>query len=76
MSTLSLIVETVASLRNVGHRVILVSSGAVGVGTYMMDVERDFKHHSYLKVSLSVIYVVLFKLKEHAFLTCNYENRR
>lgn len=75
LSTLSLIVETVAKIRNVGHRVILVSSGAVGVGTYMMNIERDFEHHSYLKVSFSAIYVALFNLKKYPFLTHNYESR-
>ena len=56
-----MIVETVAKLRNLGHRVILVSSGAVGVGTYMMDVDRELKRHSYSKVSLSAIFFFCFR---------------
>lgn len=32
ISNLSLLVETVATLRGMGHQVVIVSSGAVGVG--------------------------------------------
>lgn len=37
LSILTLIVETVAKLRKNGHRVVLVSSGAIGVGLRRMD---------------------------------------
>lgn len=37
LSILTLIVETVAKLRKDGHHVVLVSSGAVGVGLRRMD---------------------------------------
>ncbi|KAJ5888804.1 hypothetical protein N7495_008845 [Penicillium taxi] len=40
LSILTLIVETVAKLRKDGHRVVLVSSGAVGVGLRRMDVDK------------------------------------
>ena len=40
LSILTLIVETVAKLRKDGHRVVLVSSGAVGVGLRRMDVDQ------------------------------------
>ncbi|KAJ5178920.1 hypothetical protein N7492_002130 [Penicillium capsulatum] len=40
LSILTLIVETVARLRKDGHRVVLVSSGAVGVGLRRMDVDE------------------------------------
>ncbi|KAJ5591747.1 uncharacterized protein N7459_002116 [Penicillium hispanicum] len=40
LSILTLIVETVAKLRKDGHRVVLVSSGAVGVGLRRMDVDE------------------------------------
>jgi glutamate 5-kinase len=40
LSTLTLIVETAARLRKDGHRVIIVSSGAIGVGLRRMDVEK------------------------------------
>jgi hypothetical protein len=44
LSILSLIVETVAKLRKDGHRVILVSSGAIGVGLRRMDIDDRPKH--------------------------------
>ncbi|KAJ7032793.1 glutamate 5-kinase [Mycena alexandri] len=37
LSTLSSVVETVVSLRQLGHKVVLVSSGAIGVGLKRMD---------------------------------------
>lgn len=40
LSILTLIVETVSQLRKDGHRVVLVSSGAVGVGLRRMDVDE------------------------------------
>jgi glutamate 5-kinase len=36
LSTLSAIVETVVRLRAAGHKVVLVSSGAIGVGLQRM----------------------------------------
>lgn len=44
LSILTLIVETVAKLHREGHNVVLVSSGAVGVGLRRMDVEERPKH--------------------------------
>lgn len=38
LSTLSAIVETVVHLRAQGHKVVLVSSGAIGVGLKRMEV--------------------------------------
>ncbi|KDQ34087.1 hypothetical protein PLEOSDRAFT_1061666 [Pleurotus ostreatus PC15] len=38
LSTLSAVVETVVSLRKQGHKVVLVSSGAIGVGLKRMDI--------------------------------------
>lgn len=37
LSTLSSVVETVVHLRRQGHKVVLVSSGAIGVGLKRMD---------------------------------------
>lgn len=37
LSTLSALVETVVHLRSEGHKVVLVSSGAIGVGLKRMD---------------------------------------
>lgn len=44
LSILSLIVETVVKLHKDGHRVIIVSSGAIGVGLRRMDYEKRPKH--------------------------------
>ncbi|KFY11419.1 hypothetical protein V492_04468 [Pseudogymnoascus sp. VKM F-4246] len=44
LSTLSLIVETAVKLHEDGHRVILVSSGAIGVGLRRMDMAKRPKH--------------------------------
>ncbi|KAF9266897.1 glutamate 5-kinase [Marasmius fiardii PR-910] len=38
LSTLSSVVETVVHLRNQGHKVVLVSSGAIGVGLKRMNI--------------------------------------
>jgi len=37
LSTLSSLVETVVHLRSQGHKVVLVSSGAIGVGLQRME---------------------------------------
>ncbi|KAF8898255.1 glutamate 5-kinase [Gymnopilus junonius] len=39
LSTLSAVVETVVELKRYGHKVVLVSSGAIGVGLRRMDME-------------------------------------
>ena len=44
LSILSVIVETAIKLHNDGHRVIIVSSGAIAVGLRRMDVEKKPKH--------------------------------
>ena len=40
LSTLASVVETVIHLRSQGHKVILVSSGAIGVGLKRMDLDQ------------------------------------
>lgn len=44
LSILSLIVETAVLLRKDGHKVIIVSSGAIGVGMQKMGFDRRPKH--------------------------------
>nr|POE87814.1 putative glutamate 5-kinase [Quercus suber] len=44
LSTLSTIVETAISLRHDGHRVVICSSGAIGMALRQMDMERRPKH--------------------------------
>lgn len=38
LSTLSAVVETVIKLKSLGHKVVLVSSGAIGVGLKRMEI--------------------------------------
>ncbi len=54
LSILSLIVETAVKLRKDGHRVVIVSSGAIGVGLRRMDVERKPKHLPRIQVRLEL----------------------
>ncbi|CCU81283.1 hypothetical protein BGHDH14_bgh00119 [Blumeria hordei DH14] len=44
LSILSLIVETAVKLRNEGHKVVIVSSGAIGVGLRKMNYDKRPKH--------------------------------
>lgn len=44
LSILSLIVETAVKLYKDGHKVIIVSSGAIGVGLRRMDLDKRPKH--------------------------------
>ncbi|EKM83156.1 hypothetical protein AGABI1DRAFT_34186 [Agaricus bisporus var. burnettii JB137-S8] len=46
LSTLSSVVETVIQLKNQGHKVVLVSSGAIGVGLKRMDMPSRPKNLS------------------------------
>jgi len=44
LSVLSVIVETAVKLQHDGHRIVLVSSGAIGVGLRRMDIDQRPKH--------------------------------
>jgi glutamate 5-kinase len=44
LSVLTLIVETAVKLHKDGHKVIIVSSGAIGVGLRRMDLDKRPKH--------------------------------
>lgn len=52
LSTLASVVETVIHLREQGHKVVLVSSGAIGVGLKRMNVANKPKSLSGKQVSL------------------------
>jgi hypothetical protein len=57
LSTLSGVVETVVKLRSMGHKVVLVSSGAIGVGLKRMNMAARpkglaGKQVSYLSLSI------------------------
>ncbi|EPE07064.1 glutamate 5-kinase [Ophiostoma piceae UAMH 11346] len=54
IATLSLIVETAVRLRKEGHRVVIVSSGAIGVGLRRMDVEHRPKHLAQLQALAAI----------------------
>lgn len=54
LSILTLIVETVARLRKDGHRVVLVSSGAVGVGLRRMDWDKRPTHLPRIQVQIAL----------------------
>ncbi len=47
---IALIVNTAVTLRRQGHKVIIVSSGAIGVGLRRMHVDKRPKHLSKLQV--------------------------
>lgn len=55
LSNLSLIVETAAKLRHEGHRVVIVSSGAIGVGLRRMEVEKRPKHLPQVQVRFKLL---------------------
>lgn len=55
LSILSLIIETAVKLRQDGHRVIIVSSGAIGVGLRRLDVEIRPKHLPRIQVWSSTL---------------------
>ncbi|KAJ1652577.1 Glutamate 5-kinase [Dispira simplex] len=51
LATLSLMVELVAKLKGLGHRVILVSSGAVGVGLRRLNFAQKPKELAKVQVT-------------------------
>lgn len=54
LSNLSLIVETAHKLRTDGHRVVIVSSGAIGVGMRRMEREKRPKHVAQLQALAAI----------------------
>ena len=52
LSTLSSVVETVVKLRQDGHRVVLVSSGAIGIGLKRMNMAQRAKSLSGKQVGI------------------------
>lgn len=54
LSVITLIVETAVKLRQDGHRVVIVSSGAIAVGLRRMDVGNKPKHLPRIQVGLLV----------------------
>ncbi|KAI1878124.1 uncharacterized protein JN550_000306 [Neoarthrinium moseri] len=64
---LSLIVSTAVKLRKDGHRVVIVSSGAIGVGLQRMDIERRPKHLSQLQALAAIGQCRLISLWDQLF---------
>ena len=54
LSTLASLVETLTTLRQAGHRVVLVSSGAVGVGCQRLNVKTRPSDHAELQALAAV----------------------
>ncbi|KAI0011828.1 glutamate 5-kinase [Xylariaceae sp. FL0662B] len=67
LSILSLIVETAVKLRKDGHKVIIVSSGAIGVGLRRMDVEKRPKRLSKLQALAAIGQCRLMSLWDSLF---------
>ena len=67
LSNLTLIVETAVKLRKDGHKVIIVSSGAIGVGLQRMDQERRPKHLSQLQALAAIGQCRLMSLWDSLF---------
>lgn len=67
LSILTLIVETAAQLRQNGHRVVIVSSGAIGVGLRRMDVNKRPKGLSKLQALAAIGQCRLMSLWDELF---------
>lgn len=61
LSILSLIVETAVALIKDGHRVVIVSSGAIAVGLRRMNVEKRPKHLPRIQVE-RLVYITAGKV--------------
>ncbi|KAF3938215.1 hypothetical protein ABW19_dt0203883 [Dactylella cylindrospora] len=67
ISNLSLIVETVVKLRRDGHRVILVSSGAIGIGLRKLDLPKRPKQLAKLQAIAAIGQCELLALWDKLF---------
>ncbi|RPB13980.1 glutamate 5-kinase [Morchella conica CCBAS932] len=67
LSNLSLLVETSCRLRREGHRVILVSSGAIGIGMRRLDIEKRPKHLAVVQAIAAVGQCRLIALWDELF---------
>lgn len=74
LSILTLIVETTAKLLRDGHRVIIVSSGAVGVGLRRMDVDTRPTHLPRIQVRIAAVYTNTLN-EPHIVNMANFESR-
>lgn len=68
LSVLTLIVETAVKLKKDGHRVVIVSSGAIGVGLLRMELEDRPKHLSALQALAAIGQCRLISLWDSLFM--------
>ncbi|KAM0274988.1 hypothetical protein ACHAQH_007678 [Verticillium albo-atrum] len=68
LSILTLIVETAIKLKKDGHRVIIVSSGAIGVGLLRMEMDHRPKHLSALQALAAIGQCRLISLWDSLFM--------
>ncbi|KJZ78951.1 hypothetical protein HIM_01724 [Hirsutella minnesotensis 3608] len=64
---LTLIVDTAVKLRKHGHRVVIVSSGAIGVGLRRMDIDKRPKHLAQLQALAAIGQCRLISLWDSLF---------
>ncbi|PHH90883.1 hypothetical protein CDD83_2388 [Cordyceps sp. RAO-2017] len=64
---LTLIVDTAVKLRKNGHRVVIVSSGAIGVGLRRMDIDKRPKHLAQLQALAAIGQCRLISLWDSLF---------
>lgn len=67
LSILSLIVETAIKLRRDGHRVVIVSSGAIAVGLQRMNIPKKPKHLPQIQVCHILVLMLLFAFSGYLF---------
>ncbi|KAG6004238.1 hypothetical protein E4U21_001296 [Claviceps maximensis] len=67
LPTLTLIVDTAFKLRKIGHRVVIVSSGAIGVGLRRMEVDKRPKHLAQLQALAAIGQCRLMSLWDSLF---------
>ncbi|RMZ78824.1 hypothetical protein DV738_g3593, partial [Chaetothyriales sp. CBS 135597] len=71
LSVLSLIVETAIKLRRDGHRVVLVSSGAIGVGLQRMKMAKRPKHLAQIQALAAIGQCKLMSIWDDLFAHMN-----
>ncbi len=74
IANLSLLVETVVELRSDGHKVLLVSSGAVGVGLLRLNLTKRPKHLSQVQAVAAVGQGRLMALYDSLFSNFNVKS--
>ncbi|GBC07939.1 hypothetical protein RclHR1_00780019 [Rhizophagus clarus] len=71
LSNLSLMVETIVKLRSLGHRVVLVSSGAIGVGLRRLSMAKKPKKLSAIQAVAAVGQGRLMRMYDDLFSQLN-----